>query len=93
MLRVMLGFFVGYFLGTKAGREKYQELRAAAASIAGSETVQGWVKTGAATLSTLRPGSAPGGGRTAIGTPQLVQLVGELTKRAVTLAVSRRKAA
>jgi hypothetical protein len=93
MLRVMLGFFVGYFLGTKAGRERYGELRDACVSIAGSETVRTLVQTGAARLSTLRPAGLVEQGRAAIGSPQLGQLVGTLARRAVELAMSLRKAA
>jgi|HubBroStandDraft_3_1064219.scaffolds.fasta_scaffold01237_6 hypothetical protein len=93
MLRVMLGFFVGYVLGTKAGREKYRELRDACASIAGSETVQAWVQTGAARLSTLTPERVLEQGKAAIAPRQLSRLVGSLTQRAMELAMSRRKAA
>jgi hypothetical protein len=93
MLRVWIGFFVGYVLGTKAGREHYKELRDACVSIAGSETVQTMVKEGTARLSNLQPQRLLEQGRAAIGSPQLGQLVGVLTQRAVQLAMSLRKAA
>ncbi len=93
MLRVLIGFFVGYFLGTKAGREQYQELREACLTIAGSETVQAMLKTGSARLSGLKPRQQVEQVRSAAGPPQLGQLVGMLTQRAVELAMSLRKAA
>lgn len=93
MLRVLIGFFVGYFLGTKAGRKDYEELRNACATIAGSETVHGWVRTGTARLSALQPEGWVERGRAAAGSPRLGQLVGMLTQRAVELAMSLRKAA
>jgi hypothetical protein len=93
MLRVMIGFFVGYFLGTKAGREQYKELREACVTIAGSETVQTLVKTGTARLSNLQPQHLVQQGKAALGSPQLGQLVAMLTQRAVALAMSLRKAA
>jgi len=93
MLRVFLGFFVGYFLGTKAGRESYQELRDACVSIAGSETFQTMIKTGSARLSAFQPDRLVERGKAAAGSPQLGQLVGMLTQRAVQLAVSLRRAA
>lgn len=93
MLRVLIGFIVGYVLGTKNGREHYQELRDACATIAGSETVQTLVKTGAARLSDLQPERLLEQGRAAIGSGELGQLVSTLTQRAVQLAMSLRKAA
>ncbi|HVR07914.1 MAG TPA: hypothetical protein VMW75_07675 [Thermoanaerobaculia bacterium] len=93
MLRVLIGFFVGYFLGTKAGREHYQELREACVTIAGSETVQTMLKTGSARLSNLQPQQLLKQGRAAAASPQLGRLVGMLTQRAVELAMSLRKAA
>lgn len=93
MLRVILGFFVGYFLGTKAGREHYQELRDACVTIAGSETVQTMLKAGTARLSALQPERLVEQGRAAAGSPQLGQLVSMLTQRAVQLAMGLRKAA
>ena len=40
MLRVMLGFFVGYVLGTRAGRERYLKLRESCVEIARSPEFQ-----------------------------------------------------
>jgi hypothetical protein len=93
MLRVWIGFFVGYFFGTKAGREHYKELRAACVTIATSETFQTMVKSGSARLSSLQPQQLVKQGRAAIGSPQLGQLVSMLTQRAVELAMNLRKAA
>jgi tripartite-type tricarboxylate transporter receptor subunit TctC len=90
MLRVWIGFIVGYFFGTKGGREHYQELRAACVTIANSETFQTMVKSGSARLSSLQPQQLAKQGRAAIGSPQLVSM---LTQRAVELAMSLRKAA
>ena len=93
MLRVLIGFFVGYFLGTKAGREHYKELREACVTIASSETFQTMVKSGTERLSSLQPQQLVQQGRAAIAKPQLGQLVGMLPQRAVQLAISLRKAA
>jgi hypothetical protein len=93
MLRVMIGFFVGYFLGTKAGREHYKELRDACVTIAGSETVQTLVASGTARLANLQPQRLVQQGRATLGSPQLGQLVSMLTQRAVELAMNLRKAA
>ena len=37
---LLVGFGVGYVLGTKAGRERYEELRATWSQISGNPTVQ-----------------------------------------------------
>ncbi|MDQ1731274.1 MAG: hypothetical protein QOK10_1433 [Pseudonocardiales bacterium] len=36
----LLGVFVGYVLGTRAGRERYEDLVALARRVAGSQTIQ-----------------------------------------------------
>jgi hypothetical protein len=39
-LTLLLGGAVGYVLGTRAGRERYEEIVSAARRVAGSQTIQ-----------------------------------------------------
>lgn len=43
---LLVGFGVGYVLGTRAGRERYEELRRAWGQLAGNPQVQAAVSTG-----------------------------------------------
>jgi hypothetical protein len=43
---VLVGFGIGYVLGSKAGRERYEEIRRAWSGFTGSPTVQRAVATG-----------------------------------------------
>ncbi|MGH2683210.1 MAG: YtxH domain-containing protein [Actinomycetota bacterium] len=43
---VLVGFGIGYVLGSKAGRERYEDIRRAWNAVTGSHTVQRAVATG-----------------------------------------------
>jgi hypothetical protein len=59
---VMLGFFVGYVMGTRAGQEGFEELVATARQIAGSEQLKELVSGGMSLL-----GEAAKAGTKAVG--------------------------
>lgn len=49
---LLVGFGIGYVLGSKAGRERYEEIRRAWNGFTGSPTVQRAVATGKETVET-----------------------------------------
>lgn len=49
---LLVGFGIGYVLGSKAGRERYEEIRRAWNGLTGSPTVQRAVATGKETVET-----------------------------------------
>ena len=53
MWRIVTGFLVGYYMGTKAGREKYVELQKALGTILTSQTFHDAVQGGAAKITEL----------------------------------------
>ena len=59
---VMLGFFVGYVMGTRAGQEGFEELMATARQIIGSEQLKELVSGGVSLL-----GEAAKAGTKAVG--------------------------
>jgi hypothetical protein len=94
MWRIVTGFVVGYYLGTKAGREKLVELRSNLRTIATSETVHQAIKDGSAKIDELTKGRGMEIARSVLSQSalggQLVEAVGSFAQRA--LATGGRRA-
>src|SRR5580765_4659462 len=56
MLRLALGFVIGYVLGAKAGQERYEQIRRVTSTVSDSPAVQGVAGFVEVKVTVLRPG-------------------------------------
>ena len=87
MWRIVTGFLVGYYMGTKAGREQFEELRGAIKTIVTSETVHQAIRDGSARLDRMTDGSSLQIAKGVLARSpiagQLAELAGGLAKKAI----------